>query len=373
MKNEEKKLRKGRIRIVDKLFTKEDLVNFCNKYGRLPNNAGPTEERRLYQFFKYHRGEPDFEELRNKFKKKSTSNESFISISNFCEKHGRMPYYSERRKEERNLYMIWYNHRNEPEYIKLKEKYDQSVESQVISFCERYGRLPKFSDKDPYEDKLRNFWNRSMKNNPDFLEFNEKYYHPKTKINIKKNMDVEKKIETETYTFEELEEFCIKNNRLPTAKKGESGLYHLLFKHRNESKFKELYEKYTRKYRHTFEELEEFCIKNNRLPSKKKECCLYKFLHKHKDESGFKELYEKYSNIKPSKKIEEKMKDAIIPEPTECNSKEYYVERITKLTKEFLEAWGSEATIDTLETLLKDVNKEKRNALITLYGKLGVS
>jgi hypothetical protein len=195
------------------------------------------------------------------------------------------------------------------------------------------------------------------------LEFNKKYYHP---------TGTGGKIEIKIYTFEELEEFCMKNNRLPTTKKGECGLYHLLFKHKDEPEFKELYEKYSRKYHHTFEELEEFCMKNNRLPRKKGECGLHKFLHKHKDESKFKELYEKYRRF--SKKIEKEMKNVIIPEPepTEC-SKESYVERITKLTKEFLEAWGSEATIDTLETLLKDVNKEKRNALITLYGKLGVS
>jgi hypothetical protein len=312
MKNEEK-IRKGRIRIVDKLFTKENLKKFCKEHNRLPTNVGPTvEERRLYQFFKYHRGEPDIEELRDKFKQRNTPDESFLSILDFCEKHGRMPYYSKRRKEEMNLYMIWYNHRKEPKYIELKNKYGSSVESQVVSFCEEYGRLPKFSDKDLYENRLRNYWNKNMKNNPEFLEFNKKYYHP---------TGTGGKIEIKIYTFEELEEFCMKNNR---------------------------------------------------LPRKKGECGLHKFLHKHKDESKFKELYEKYRRF--SKKIEKEMKNVIIPEPepTEC-SKESYVERITKLTKEFLEAWGSEATIDTLETLLKDVNKEKRNALITLYGKLGVS
>ena len=262
---------------IHKKYIYEDLEEFCKKNNRLPQNKNKGETG-LYQFLRIHKNEPRFKKLIEKYGKlhRLYHFNTFEELEEFCIKHNRLPKYS-----EKGLYQFLRIHKDEPRFKKLIEKYGKSDKKytyeELEEFCIKHNRLPSSEYKE--EGGLYRFF-RKHKNEPRFKELYKKY----NKIHY--------------YTYEELEEFCKKNNRLPSQYRGETetGLYQFFRKHKNEPRFKELWEKYDRFNHYTYEELEEFCIKHNRLPkpSNKKEIGLYNFLYVHKNEPKFKELIEKY-------------------------------------------------------------------------------
>ena len=115
---------------------------------------------------------------------------------------------------------------------------------------------------------------------------------------------------TEEEKFEELKKFCEENNRLPKISvESEKGLCHF-YMYRIKIKVPEiikLRDKYSRRLRHTINELRKFCEEHDRMPScdKKDEVPLYSFYKRNKTKPEFMELREKYGNKLLSKKIQE--------------------------------------------------------------------
>ena len=267
-----------------RIYTFEELEEFCKKHNRFPSNK--RGESGLYYFLKKHKDEPRFKELYEKYRKRLQHAHTYEELEEFCTKHNRHP--SAKKNDEVSLYNFLYHHKDEPRFKELYEKHRRIYNNysytyeELEEFCKEHNRLPNIKQR---ESGLYHFL-KKHKDEPRFKKLYRKYG--------KKTYD---------YTYEELEEFCIRHNRFPSNKRGESGLYRFYLKHRDKPKFKKLYEKYRKRvqrYDYTYEELEEFCIRHNRLPTsskKKGEVSLYKFLMKHKNEPRFKELYEKYNRV----------------------------------------------------------------------------
>ncbi len=257
----------------------EELEKFCEENNRMPDGSGGHGKREavLYDYFRHHKNEPEFKELYEKYKRKQKH--SIEELREFCEKNNRLP--NPYIKGEPGLYTFYSDHRNEPEFKELYEKYRKIIRysiEELREFCEKNNRLPNQS-KD--ERGLYDYFYR-RKNKPEFKELYEKYGGK------------------ERNSIKSLREFCEKNNRFPCSSiKNEVVLYMFYSRHRNEPEFKELYEKYNRTIRYSIEELREFCEKNNRLPNQYgEERGLYDYLRRHKNEPNFVELIKQYGKIK---------------------------------------------------------------------------
>jgi hypothetical protein len=257
-----------------RIYTYEELEEFCKKNNRLPKSD--RGEYGLYNFLTKHKEEFKFKELYEKYSKKIIH--TFEELEKFCIEHNRLPQ-QKLNKEESNLCQFLNKHKEEPRFKKLYKKYGKRVYhtyEELKEFCIKHNRFPKGNEP------LYNFYER----NKEELKFKELYEKYSKRI---------------IHTFEELEEFCIKHDRFP--KQGESSgvLYKFYIKHKEEPRFKELYEKYGKiRNKHTFEELEEFCIKHNRLPIRNDSSKLYQFLLRNKNNPKFKDLIKRYKKHIPT-------------------------------------------------------------------------
>ena len=260
-----------------KAYTFDDLRKFCEENNRMPRSEIRGVEGSLYAFYLRHKEEPEFIELYEKYKY-VRFHYVISDLRKFCEENNRMPH--SQNEGESGLYNFYLKHKTEPEFVELKKKYSikkpYSTLDELRKFCKENERMPSCSRKE--EVNLYEFYLRH-KNEPEFKELREKCGR-------------------RSHTLDELRKFCEENNRMPSySKNSEGGLYQFFLKHKNEPEFIKLYDKYRYSTKfHTIEDLRKFCEENGRFPSgsKKEEGGLYQFFLKHKNEPEFKELREKY-------------------------------------------------------------------------------
>jgi len=198
---------------------KEEVIKFCEEHKRLPKKRKGSEYR-LGVYLDSHKNENWAIEIRNKYKRITTTKEEIIK---FCEEHNRTPL---SRKESR-LTSYLFLHKNENWAIEIYNKYKRinTTEEEVIKFCEEHKRLPKRMK----EDRLLSYL-RFHKNENWAIEILSKYKRITPKEGVTK--------------------FCEEHKRLPKRNKKSKLEWRLatyLYRHEKEDWVIELKEKYNSK------------------------------------------------------------------------------------------------------------------------------
>ena len=213
--------------------------------------------------------------MKTKTFEEKTFEEKLVELEKFCEENNRMPI--QKRREEKPLYKLYLKHKDEPEFVELKEKYckvrTHSI-SELRKFCEENGRMPRCNKAN--EGGLCNFYLRH-KDESEFVELKEKYSR------------------TKVYTIDDLRKFCEETGQMP-GKDKRQGLYDFYLRHKEEPEFIELKKKYSRALIYTIDDLCKFCEENGRMPilAQPGEGGLYEFYRRHADEPEFIKIRDQY-------------------------------------------------------------------------------
>lgn len=293
---------------MEKLSLKEGiqlLTEFCEANKRLPRHKGPGHPESILSNFmiKYKNISEAVDDIRKRYRRSKSLEESYIELVEFCKTHKRLPRKLVKGTESR-LYSILNKHRYDPKISALVDKYrtrrhlpkelikswDESIKD-LEEFCKIHRRLPR-SDRFKDELRLSNFKNRH-RNHPEIVRIVEKYRF---------------KAVSKTYdqTLIDFKEFLIKNNRLPVTTRSREETRLQGFMRRFRYKKKEVSDlidqyRYYNAYTDNLKLLIEFTEINKRLPrynsKDKNEFRLCSFMKRHENYTEVNELMIKFNAI----------------------------------------------------------------------------
>lgn len=231
----------------------------------------------------------------------NTYEDNLRLLMEFMEAHNRIP--KTKRKGEANLGLFMYRYIDKPEVKALYDKYAKFAELSmgekmkiVSEWCEKHGRLPKLKKDDEEERQYANFiktWRRT--GDPKMKELSDKYGYVTP-------------LEREARMREAVLKFIKDNERLPSVlKKDEEILYTFFIRRANRRKdpeFVALKKKYgIKRFKDStdemFKELKEFCKEHGRLPLNKYhrgriEGRLYRFMNKESEDPRIIQIKKEY-------------------------------------------------------------------------------
>lgn len=161
----------------------QDLMEFCKKENRLPNGNKGREESRLSGFMKNYKKDPRIIEVREYYRRsfrggKPKFDESLKDLIEFCEREGRLPR-SGHGKEDNRLKSFINRYKDDCRVVEIREKYSRKGNSfnenlqDLVKFCEKEDRLPQ-SGFGKEEGRLRGFIS-SYKSNSKVMIIKKKY------------------------------------------------------------------------------------------------------------------------------------------------------------------------------------------------------
>ena len=121
----------------------EELKRFCEENNRLPNRKVESENDLCnFYFYKMRSKNPEIMKLREKYSRRLPY--TIEDLRKFCEENKRMP--ASDKNGEIGLYLYYKKHKTEPEFMELRKKYGfipaQHSLSELRKFCEENGRMP---------------------------------------------------------------------------------------------------------------------------------------------------------------------------------------------------------------------------------------
>jgi len=203
------------------------LSKWVTDNGRMPHQyrgstANLSDERRteyeLALFVLKNRDNADIVALSAKYVEFRTLPEEDKArlIEDWCAEHNALPVGRRNDRYERTLSRHIFRHANEPFYIALRKQYNYKSPEEMfnenkkalLDFCNEHGRLP--SQQNEKEKSLYNFF-RSCQRRKDLDWINELY----------KKYVFQSDEASDLKRIELIREFCIKNNRVPSAGRNE--------------------------------------------------------------------------------------------------------------------------------------------------------
>lgn len=155
----------------------QELIDFCKRENRLPSK----ENNRLKGFLARHRADPRIIEIKNNYcngfggRKPRFFDENLKDLIEFCEREGRLPSQRYDRKEIKLVGFLRY-YKNDSRIIEIKRKYLRRGNSfeenlqELAEFCERENKLPSGC-----ENPRLNRFIYSYRDDPRVIDIKKKY------------------------------------------------------------------------------------------------------------------------------------------------------------------------------------------------------
>lgn len=144
-----------------------ELVEFCKRENRLPQNRFGKEDNRLRSFMCRYKKDPRIIEIREHYRKHpggggSKFDEILQDLIEFCERGNRLPL-PKCGKDESRLSNFIYVYKDDIRIVEIKEKYSKNKSfnenlQDLVEFCKRENKLPQESHSEG--SRLRSFMKR---------------------------------------------------------------------------------------------------------------------------------------------------------------------------------------------------------------------